>query len=111
VLATGLHRLAFVFGLASVAAWTYLFNEWWSLLLAVVVAIPVGIGFAMVPAILLAALRRLPRMNDALLTWLFILGGIALVVCALIAFEGVTLAMVALYGAETLVGGIGLRRA
>jgi hypothetical protein len=46
--------------------------------------------------------------NDALLTWLFILGGIALGVYALIAFEGATLAMVALAGAETFVGGIGL---
>ena len=47
-------------------------------------------------------------MNDALLTWLFILGGIALGVYGLIAFEGATLAMVALTGAETSAGGIGL---
>jgi hypothetical protein len=35
-------------------------------------------------------------------------GGIALGVYALIALEGATLAMVALYGAEIFVGGIGL---
>jgi hypothetical protein len=46
--------------------------------------------------------------GDALLTWLFILGGIALGVYGLIAFEGTTLAMVALTGAEIFVGGIGL---
>jgi hypothetical protein len=58
--------------------------------------------------ILLRTLRRLPLVNDALLTWLFILGGIALGVVALIAFEGPTLAMFVLSGAEIFVSGIGL---
>ena len=48
-------------------------------------------------------------MNDALLTWLFILAGIALGAYALIAFHGTTLAMVSLTGAELFVSGIGLR--
>jgi hypothetical protein len=39
---------------------------------------------------------------------LFILGGITLGVFALIAFEGTTLAMFVLAGAETAAGGIGL---
>ena len=110
---SGFHRLALFFGLASVAVWTYVFNEWWGgewwgLLLAIVAAIPVGLVFSILPSILLRTLRQLPIVNDALLTWLFILGGIALGVYALIAFEGATLAMVALAGAETFVGGIGL---
>jgi hypothetical protein len=46
--------------------------------------------------------------NDALLTWLFIVGGIALGVVALIAFEGPTLAMFVLSGAEMFVSGIGV---
>jgi hypothetical protein len=113
VLESGFHRLAFLLGLASVAIWAYVFNEWWGgewwgLLLAIVVAIPVGVVFSILPSILLGTLRRLPLVNDALLTWLFILGGIALGVYALIAFEGTTLAMVALIGAEIFVGGIGL---
>ena len=37
-------------------------------------------------------------MNDALLTWGFILPGLVLGVYALIAFDGATLAMFALYG-------------
>jgi hypothetical protein len=107
------HRLAFFFGLASVAVWTYVFNEWWGgewwgLLLAIAAAIPVGLVFSILPSILLGALRRLPVVDDAFLTWLFILGGITLAVYALIAFEGATLAMGALIGAETFVGGIGL---
>jgi hypothetical protein len=81
-------------------------GEWWQFLLALAAAIPVAIVFAILPSILLGTLRRLP-LNDALLAWLFILGGIALGVYAFIAHEGTTLAMVALIGAEIVVGGIG----
>jgi hypothetical protein len=113
VFESGFHRLAFFFGLASVAVWTYVFNEWWGgewwgLLLAIAAAIPVGLVFSILPSILLGTLRRLPLVNDALLTLLFILGGFALGVYALIAFEGTTLAMVSLTGAEIFVGGVGL---
>jgi hypothetical protein len=112
VFESGLHRLAFFFGLAAVAIWTYVFNEWWGgdwwdLLLAIAAAIPVGLVFSILPSILLGTLRRLPLVNDALLTWLFILGGIALAVYAFIGFEGPTFAMFALWGAEFFVGGIG----
>ena len=110
---SGFHRLAFFFGLASVAVWSYVLNEWWggewwNLLLAIMVAIPVGLIFTILPSTLLGTLRRLPFLSDALLTWLFILGGIALGVYAFIAFDGATLAMVALGGAEIFVSGIGL---
>lgn len=80
---SGFHRLTFFFGLASIAVWTYVFHEWWGgewwgLLLAIVAAIPVGVVFSILPSILLGTLRRLPFVDDAVLTWLFILGGIAL---------------------------------
>jgi hypothetical protein len=71
-------------------------GEWWSLLLAIAAAIPVGIVFSILPSLLLEALRRLPVLSDPLLTWSFILGGIALGVFGVIAFEGTTLAMAAL---------------
>jgi hypothetical protein len=111
VFESGFHRLALFFGLASVAVWAYVLNEWWGgewwgLLLAIAAAIPVGLVVALLPSILLRALRRLP-LNDAVLTWLFILGGLGLGVYALIAFDGATLAMVALSGAELF--GAGLR--
>jgi hypothetical protein len=114
VFESAFHRVAFFFGLASVAVWTYVFTEWWggewwNLLLAIAAAIPVGFVFAMLPSILLRTLRRLALANDALLTWSFIFGGIALGAYALIAFEGTTLAMVLLTGAEIFVSGIGLR--
>ena len=111
VLESGFHRLTLVFGLASVAIWTYVVNEWWGgewwgLLLAIAAAIPVGLVFATLPSILFTTLRRLPRANDALLTWIFILGGLVLGAYALIAFDGATLAMVALSGAEIFGAGI-----
>jgi len=107
----GLHRLTLVFGLASVAVWTYVFNEWWGgewwgLPLAIAAAIPVGLVVAILPSILFTTLRRLPLVNDALRTGVFILGGLVLGVYALIAFDGATLAMVALSGAEILGAGI-----
>jgi hypothetical protein len=113
VFVSGLHRLTFFFGLASVVVWFFVLHEWWGgegwgLLLAAVAAIPVGIVYSLLPSILLRALRRVPVVSDALLTWLFILGGITLAVVALIAFEGPTLAMLILSGAEIFVSGIGL---
>jgi hypothetical protein len=83
-------------------------EEWWTLLVAIAAAIPVGLVFWSLPSILFRTLRRLPAVSDALLIWLIILGGIALGGYGLIAFEGVTLAMVALIGAEISVGGVGL---
>jgi hypothetical protein len=111
VLESGFHRLTLVFGLGSVAVWTYVFNEWWGgewwgLLLAIAAAIPAGLVVAILPSILFTTLRRLPLVNGALLTGVFILGGLVLGVYALIAFEGATLAMVALSGAEIFAAGI-----
>lgn len=107
------HRLAFFFALASVAVWTYVLNEWWGggwwrFLLAIAAAIPVGLVFSVLPSVLLRTLRRLALVNHALLTWLSMVGGVALGVYALIAFEGTTLAMVTLTGAEIFVGGVEL---
>ena len=111
MLESGFRRLALFFGLASVAVWTYVLNEWWGgewwgLLLAIAAAIPVGLVFSILPSVLLRRLRHLPIVNNALLTWLFILGGLALGVYALIAFDGATLAMVVLLGAEIFGAGI-----
>jgi hypothetical protein len=100
VLQWAVHRLTLVFGLASIAVWTYVFNEWWGLLFAIAAAVPVGLVVAILPSMFFTTLRRLPLVNDALLTRAFILGGLVLGVYALIAFDGATLAMVALSGAE-----------
>jgi hypothetical protein len=112
LLASGFHRIAFFFAVASVAVWTYFLykwwgGEWWSLLLAIAAAVPVGLVFSILPSLLLRALEHLPLLNAVLLAWTFILGGIVLGVYGLIAFEGTTLAMVALAGAETVAGGVG----
>ena len=111
VLESGFHRLTLVFGLASVAVWTYVFNEWWGgewwgLPLAIAAAIPVGLVVAILPSILFTTLKRVPLVKDALLTGAFTLRGLVLGVYALIAFDGATLAMVALSGAEIFGAGI-----
>lgn len=108
----GFHRLTFFFGLASVVVWFLFLNkwlggEWWSLLLAIVIAIPVGVVYSLLPSLLFRTLRRLPVVSDFLLTSLFILGGIALAVIALITFEGTTLAMFVLSATELVVSGVG----
>jgi hypothetical protein len=110
VFESAFHRLAPLIGLASVAVWAYFLNEWWggewwSLLLAIAAAIPVGLVFAILPSILFRALTRLP-VHDALLTWVFIIGGFALGIYALIAFEGTTLAMFVLAGVEIFGAGL-----
>jgi len=110
VLDHGFHRVTLAFGLASVAVWTYVFNEWWGgdwwgLPLAVPAAIPVGLVVAILPSIL-TTLKRVPLVKDALLTGAFTLRGLVLGVYALIAFDGATLAMVALSGAEIFGAGI-----
>jgi hypothetical protein len=113
VLESGFHRLALFFGLASVAVWTYVFNDWWGgkwwgLLLAIAAAIPVGLVFAILPSVLLRTLRHLPLVNNALHVVIHS-RGLALGVYALIAFDGTTLAMVALSGAEIFGAGISER--
>jgi hypothetical protein len=107
---SALHRLELFLGLVSVVVWAYVLNKWWGgewwSLLAIAAAVPVGVVFSLLPSILLRALRRLPVVSDAVLTWVFIVGGLAVAVFALIAFEGTTLAMVALAGAEIVGAGI-----
>ena len=108
---SALHRLELFLGLVSVVVWAYVLNkwwggEWWSLLLAIAAAVPVGVVFSILPSVLLRALRRVPVVSDAVLTWVFIVGGLAVAVFALIAFEGTTLAMVVLAGAEIVGAGI-----
>jgi hypothetical protein len=111
VVESALHPLELFLGLVAVVVWAYVLNkwwggEWWSLLLAIAAAVPVGVVFSILPSVLLRALRRVPVVSDAVLTWVFIVGGLAVAVFALIAFEGTTLAMVALAGAEIVGAGI-----
>jgi hypothetical protein len=107
VFQSGYHRLTFFFGLASVATWAYIFNEWGlNIIVSVVLAIPVGFVFALAGSMAVGSLRQV--IGDTAGSWLPIVGGIALLVWAVLAFERATLALVALSGASLAVGGIGL---
>jgi hypothetical protein len=105
--ASGYHKLGFFFGLISIAVWAYILNEWglW-LILAILVAFPVGFLFALVGTMLVGTVRGI--VGDVAATWIAIVVGIALVVWAVIALEGATLALVALTGGSLIFGGIGL---
>ena len=75
MLESGLHRVALVFGLVSIALWTYVFHEWWGgewwvfPLAAAAAAIPVGVVFGILRSTLLQALLRVPQANDTVLIW------------------------------------------
>jgi hypothetical protein len=99
-------RVALVFALVSVAVWFYVFDEWWSLVPALLLAPPVGIAFSFLPSLLVGTVR--PLLSGFATTWLFILGGLALIAYALVACEGTTRALLSLCGAGLVAGGLGL---
>ena len=101
------HKLGFFFGLVSIGVWAYIFNEWGlPLILAIVVAVPVGFVFALVGTMLVGTVRQV--IGDTAGSWLPIAVGVALIAWALLALEGATLALVALTGGSLIFGGIGL---
>ncbi len=98
--------IAVAFAVVSVAVWLYLFDAWWGLVPALLLCLPVGIGFSLLPSLLVGTVR--PVLGDVATTWSFIVVGTALAVYALVAQEGTTRAVVALCGAGLAVGGLGL---
>ena len=98
--------IAFAFALVSVAVWFYLFDEWWGFVPALLLCVPVGIAFSLLPSLLVGTVR--PMLGDVVTTWGSMVVGTALAVYALVAQEGTTRALVALCGAGLAVGGAGL---
>jgi hypothetical protein len=98
--------IAVAFASVSVAVWFYLFDEWWGLVPALVLCLPVGIAFSLLPSLLVGTVR--PLLGDVVTTWGFMVVGTALAVYALVAQEGTTRALVVLCGTGLAVGGIGL---
>ena len=106
MLASGLHRFTLVFALLCVAGWFYVFNEWWGLLPAVLLCVPVGIAFSLLPPAVVGTIR--PIFGDVATTWVFIAVGLALAVYAFVALEGTSFALVALCAAAIFFGGASL---
>jgi hypothetical protein len=106
VLASGLHRFTLAFALLCVAGWFYVFDEWWGLLPALLLSVPVGVGFSLIPSAVVGTIR--PVLGDVFTTWAFIAVGIALGIYALVALEGVGLVLVGLCAAAVFFGGASL---
>jgi hypothetical protein len=104
---SGYHRLAFFFFVAAAAVWFYAFNEWWGIVAAILLCVPVGFVSALLPSMLVGTLRQV-GIGDAPLTWLSMLAGVALGVFGLIAFDGPTRALIVLAGAGLVLAGVTL---
>lgn len=98
--------IAVAFALVSVAVWFYLVDEWWGLVPSLLLCLPVGIAFSLLPSLLVGTVR--PILGDVVTTWGSMVVGTALALYALVAQEGTTRAFVALCGTGLAMGGAGL---
>jgi hypothetical protein len=105
VFQSGFHRWAFFYGIASIAVWFYALNEWWGTVAAIILCVPVGVVFCVLPPMVVGTLRQV--LGDAIVTWASIVGGLALGVYAVIGQDGPVLALLLLTGAGFVLGGIG----
>jgi hypothetical protein len=106
MLASGLHRFSLLFAFACVAGWFYLFHEWWGLFPALLLCVPAGVLFSLIPPAVVGTIR--PLLGDVFTTWAFIAAGIELGSYALVALDGVGLALVGLCAAAVFFGGASL---
>ena len=98
--------VALAFALISIGVWFWLFDQWWGFVPALLLCLPVGIGFSLLPSLLAGTLR--PLLGDVVTTWGFMTVGIVVGVYAVAALEEAALALVALCGAGLFAGGLGL---
>jgi hypothetical protein len=106
MLNSGFHRFSLLFAVGCVGGWFYVLDAWWGLLPALLLGVPIGLLFSVIPSAVVGTLR--PILGDILTTWGFVAAGSALGVYALAALDGVGLALVGLCAAGTLFGGASL---
>ena len=106
MLSSGLHRFSLLFATVCVAGWFYVFDEWWGLLAALLLCVPVGLAFSLIPLAVVGTVR--PLLGDIATTWTFVAAGIALGIYGLVAFERVAFVLVALCAAGVFFGGASL---
>lgn len=106
MLASGLHRFTLAFALLCVAGWFYVLNEWWGLPAALLLCVPVGLVFSLIPPAVVGTIR--PLLGDVVTTWAFIAIGLVLAIYAFVALEGVAFAVVGLCAAAIFFGGASL---
>ena len=106
MLVSGLHRFSLLFAIVCVGGWFSVFNEWWGLVAALLLCVPVGLAFSLIPPAVVGTMR--PLLGDVFTTWAFIAAGIALGIYALVALEGTALVLVGLCAAAVFFGGASL---
>jgi hypothetical protein len=104
--ASGFQSFSLLFAVTCMAGWFYVFDASWGWLPALLLGIPVGVVFSLVPTAVVGTIR--PALGDVFTTWAFIVAGIALGVYALVAFDGVGLVVVGLCAAAVFFGGASL---
>ena len=104
--ATGFRRFSFLFAVVCVAGWFYVLDEWWGLVPALLLCVPVGVVFSLIPSAVVGTVR--PILGDMFTTWAFIAVGIGLAIYAIVALDGVAFALVALCAAAVFFGGASL---
>ena len=98
--------VALGFALVSIGVWFWVFDEWWGLVPALLLCLPVGIAFSLLPSLLAGTLR--PLLGDVVTTWSFMLVGIAVAIYAVVVLEDAAAALVFLCAAGLFAGGLGL---
>jgi hypothetical protein len=106
MLASGLHRFTLAFALVCVAGWFYVFDQWWGLIPALLLCVPIGVVFSLIPPAVVGTIR--PVLGDVFTTWAFMAVGIVLGIYAFAALEGASFALVALCAAAVFFGGASL---
>lgn len=98
--------IAAAFAVLSVAVWYYVLDQWWGVVAAIVLCLPFGIVFSLLPPLLAGTLR--PVLGDVVTTWGFMLVGVVVALLGLALLEGTPRALVALCGAGLFAGGLQL---
>jgi hypothetical protein len=98
--------IAAAFAVLSVAVWFYVLDQWWGAVAAIVLCLPFGIAFSLLPPLLAGTLR--PVLGDVVTTWGLMLVGVVVAVLALGLLEDTPRALVALCGAGLFAGGLQL---
>jgi hypothetical protein len=98
--------IAAAFAVLSIAVWFYVLDQWWGVVVAIVLCLPFGIAFSLLPPLLAGTLR--PVLGDVGTTWGFMLVGVVVGVLALGLLEDTPRALGALCGAGLFAGGLQL---
>ena len=98
--------IAAAFAVLSVVVWFSVLDHWWGTVAAIVLCLPFGIVFSLLPPLLAGTLR--PVLGDVVTTWSFMLIGVVVALLALALLDDTAAALVSLCGAGLFAGGLQL---